>query len=125
MNTKEKKPRGYGIIEPAIYEELNWNMDYIVSCLEIIRIKLPELFTEFPKSIKYELIPLGNPFGEPYPVIGLYSDNPKDLEKIPEFLDLDERIEIWLSEIGIESIKKEAEKIKTISWEALKNRNPE
>src|SRR5690606_25090668 len=119
LSTEEKKPRGYGIIEPAIYEELNWNMDSIVSCLEIIRIKLPELFSEFPKSIKYELIPLGNPFGEPYPVIGLYSDNPKDLKKIPEFLDLDEQVQIWLNKIGIETIKNDAKKIKTVDWETL------
>ncbi|WP_040254255.1 hypothetical protein [Psychroserpens mesophilus] len=120
-----KNPRGYGIIEPAIYEELNWNMDFIVSCLEIIRTKLPELFSEFPKSVKYELISLENPFGEPYPVIGLYSDNPKDLKEIPEFLDLDERTEIWLNNIGIETIKNEAKKIKTISWETLKEKKSE
>ena len=125
LSTEEKKTRGYGIIEPAIYEELNWNMDSIVSCLEIIRTKLPELFTEFPKSIKYEIIPLGNPFGEPYPVIGLYSDNPEDLKKIPDFFDLDEEIEIWLNKIGIETIRKESEKIKVMSWETLKNRKPE
>ena len=122
MSTEEKRQRGYGIIEPPIYEELNWNMDFIVSCLEIIRIKLHELFSEFPNSIKYELIPLENPFGEAYPVIGLYSDNPKDLEKIPEFLDLDEQVEIWLDKIGIETIKKDAEKIKTVNWETLKNK---
>jgi len=119
---EEKKPRGYGIIEPPIYEDLNWNMDSIVSCLEIIRIKLPELFPQFPKSIKYEIIPLGNPFGESYPVIGFYSDNPKDLEKVPEFLDLDEEVEMWLNKIGIETIKKESENIKTVSWELLKNK---
>ncbi|TDQ25725.1 hypothetical protein [Tenacibaculum caenipelagi] len=120
---EEKTTRGYKIIEPAIYEELNWNMDSIVSCLEIIRTKLPELFTEFPKSIKYEIIPLGNPFGEPYPVIGLYSDNLEDLKKIPDFLDLDEEVEIWLNKIGIETIRKESEKIKVMSWETLKNIN--
>ncbi|WP_394751100.1 hypothetical protein [Spongiimicrobium salis] len=125
MSTEEKKPRGYGIIEPPIYDELNWNMDSIVSCLEIIRTKLPELFTEFPESIKYELIALGNPFGEPYPVIGFYSDNPKDLREIPEFLDLYEEIEVWLNKIGMNTIKKESEKIKTINWEMLKNRKPE
>ena len=125
MSKEEKKPRGYGIIEPAIYEELNWNMDFIVSCLEVIRTQLPELFSEFPKSVKYELIPLGNPFGEPYPVIGLYSDNPKDLEKIPEFLDLDEQVDIWLNKVGIETLKKDAEKINTVNWETLKNKKPE
>lgn len=125
MSSEEKKPRGYAIIEPAIYEELNWNMDSIVSCLEIIRTKLPELFVGFPKSIKYEIIPLGNPFGEPYPVIGLYSDNSEDLKKIPDFLDLDEEVEIWLNKIGIETIRKEAEKIKVMSWETLKNRKTE
>ncbi|WP_428740191.1 hypothetical protein [Tenacibaculum sp.] len=120
---EEKTTRGYEIIEPAIYEELNWNMDSIVSYLEIIRTKLPELFTELPKSIKYEIIPLRNPFGEPYPVIGLYSDNLEDLKKIPDFLDLDEEVEIWLNKIGIETIRKESEKIKVMSLETLKNIN--
>ena len=123
MSTEEKKPRGFGIIEPAIYEELNWNMDLIVSCLEVIRTQLPKLFTELPKSVKYEIIPFGNPFGESYPVIGLYSDNPKDLEKIPEFLDLDEQVDIWLKIIGIETIKQESKKIKVMSWETLKSKN--
>ena len=125
LSTKEKKQRGYGIIEPPIYEELNWDMELIMSCLEFIRTKLPELFSEFPQGVKYELIPLENPFGEAYPVIGLYSDNPKDLEKLPEFLDLDEQVGIWLNEIGIEGIKKESKKIKTMNWETLKNRKPE
>jgi len=120
-----KKPRGYGIIEPAIYEELNWDMGLIVSCLEVIRNEMPELFSELPKSVQYELIPLGNPFGEPYPVIGLYSDIPNDYKKIPEFLDLDERVENWLNKIGIETIKKKAKTIKTVSWETLKNRKSE
>jgi hypothetical protein len=122
LSSKETKKRGYGIIEPAIYEELNWNMDSIVACLEIIRIKLPELLKEFPESIKYELIPLENPFGESYPVIGYYTENPEDFNKILELLDLDEEIEIWLNKIGIETIKRESEKIKTMSWETLKNK---
>jgi len=61
---KVKKQRGYSIIEPPIYDELNWNMELITSCLEFIRTKLPELFSEFPKGVKYELIPLENPFVE-------------------------------------------------------------
>lgn len=122
MSTEEKKERGYGIIEPPIYEELNWDMDSIVSCLEIIRTKLPELFSEFSKSVTYELILLVTPFGESYPVIGFYSDTPKDLENIPKFLDLDEEVEIWVNNIGIETIKKESQNIKTVNWETLKNR---
>lgn len=108
---KVKKQRGYSIIEPPIYDELNWNMELITSCLEFIRTKLPELFSEFPKGVKYELIPLENPFVEAQPVIGLYSNNKKDLEKIPEFLDLDEPVEIWIDGIGIESIKKASKKM--------------
>jgi len=33
------------------------------------------------------------------------------LEKIPEFLDLDEPVEIWIDGIGIESIKKASKKM--------------
>lgn len=115
-----KKPRGYQIIEPPIYEELNWNMDTIVSCLEVIRSKLPELFSGFPKSVKYELISYSNPFGNPYPVIRIYSDNSEDFKKIPDFLDLYDEMEVWLHKIGIDNIKRESEKIVTINWETLK-----
>ena len=41
---------------------------------------------------------------------------------IPEFLNLDEQVEIWLNKIGIETIKSEAKKIKTVNWETLKNK---
>ncbi|MDC8003875.1 hypothetical protein POV27_07415 [Aureisphaera galaxeae] len=122
MREEEKDKRGFAIIEPPIYEKLDWNMDVIISVLEVIRIRLPELFTEFPESIEYEIIPLGNPFGDPYPVIGLYSDNPKDLESIPDFLDMDERVQNWLKGIEIETLKKESENVKTVSWEVLKNK---
>lgn len=117
-----KKSRGYAIIEPEIYEELNWNMDMIMSCLEVIRRRMPELFSELPKSVQYELIPYGNPFGEPYPVIGIYSDIAADQKKIPGFIDLYERVENWLNKIEIATIKEEAQSIKVIDLEVLKNR---
>ena len=30
LSEEEKKQRGYGIIEPPIYEDLNWNMVFSV-----------------------------------------------------------------------------------------------
>ena len=123
MTSKKENKRGYGIIEPPIYEKLDWNMESIISCLEFIRIQLPKVFVDFPKSIQYEIIPLGNPFGEPYPVIGFYSDIPEDLKHMPDFIDLYDDIEKWLEQVGIETIKKEAENINIESWETIKNRN--
>jgi hypothetical protein len=117
-------PRGYSIIEPSIYEALDENMDQIIACLEVIRMKLPEIFSEFPESITYEIIPLKNPFGGPYPVIGFYSDNPKDLELVPEDLDWDEHVDIWINTVGIDFIKQESQKIQCIDWKTLQDNRP-
>jgi len=122
MNESQKQNQGYTIIEPPIYEQLNWDMDSIVSCLEVIRIKLPELFNEFPDSIKYELFSLKNPHGKPYPVIGLLAKKQDDLNKITDFLDLNELVEIWINKIGIDVIKKKSKKLNVISWETLKKK---
>ena len=123
LSMEDKTKRSYTIIEPDIFEELHGDMDAIVSCLETILKKLPQLFNEFPNSIKYRVIPLRNPFGEPYPVIGMYSDNLEDLKKIPELLDLDDKVQNWINKIGLDRIIKETKTIEIGCWETLKNQN--
>lgn len=114
---------GYGIIEPDIYEELNWNMDKIVSCLDLICMDLPDVLTDFPKSTKYIVLALGNPFGKPYPAIGFYSDNPKELDAVSDDYDFEEIIENWLTKDKIDDYKRKIANHKTISWNDLKNKN--
>ena len=112
--------KGYLIVEPPIHEELNWDMDLIIKCLEVIRNLIPKKFVEFPESLEYDLLAMTNFTGSTYPVIGIYSRNKNDFKDIPDFNDLFDIIEKWIKEIGLEHIKREALKTKVISWESLK-----
>lgn len=125
INELSKAKRGYGIIEPDIYEELNNNLDLIVSCLDLICMELPKVLTDFPKTTKYTVLAVGNPYGSPYPAIGFYCDNPKDFDIIPDSYGFEEVVDNWLTKDKIEKIKLEMENHKTKSWEELKNTNPE
>lgn len=114
--------RQYQIVEPPIYEELNWDMDLIVSCLEVIRLKLPQKFQDFPKGLEYDLLSLENAHGSVYPVIGIHASNQEDYKQIPDFHNLYDMVELWISEMGVESIIKEARDVIALSWNDLEKR---
>lgn len=111
--------RGYYITEALIYEPLNWDMDMIVSCLEVLRRKIPEEFSQFPKGLEYDLLSKGNPHGAPYPVIGIHAPNQEDYKELPDFHEWYDIVEKWVGDIGIENLIKEAAKIDAISWKTL------
>jgi len=118
---EQETSRGYNIIEPPIHKALGWDKDLIVACLEVIRLELPNYFPHFPDSIKYFLLPLHNPHGSPYPVIGAYSPNHDEAQQLPGFQELYDIVEKWVNEWGIDNIRREAEKIKILSWQQLKS----
>ena len=122
MNTKNKKRRGYTIIEPPYNKIMEKNYDLWVAYLQVVCNHLPYLFIDFPKSIKYEVLPLGNPYEDSHPAIGFYTDEPKDLERISESLDVDHQVENWISEDILDLFFEESKQLKSISWEELKNR---
>ena len=45
----------FQIIEPPIYDELNWDMEIIMKALEYLRQVLPTYLTDLPKNSKYFL----------------------------------------------------------------------
>ncbi|MEY8847219.1 hypothetical protein AB9K26_00230 [Psychroserpens sp. XS_ASV72] len=124
MNNKNKERRGYTIIEPPNNKMLHLNCDLWVAYLQVVCNNLPNLFKDFPESIKYEVLLLGNPYGAPYPAIGFYTDKPEDLEQIPNSLDFDEEVENWISEDKFNLFIEESKQLNSISWEELKNREP-
>ncbi len=111
----KQEHRGYQIVEPPIYATLNWNMDLIVSCLEVIRQKLPEKFNQFPSSLEYDLVSLETPHGSPYPVIGIHTKQEKDFENF-----LFELVENWITDIDVEKLKQESKELEIITWKELK-----
>ncbi|BDD06788.1 hypothetical protein [Aureibacter tunicatorum] len=110
----------YEIIELPIYNELNWDMDLIIKCLEYLRLRISDKFSELPDTVEYDLLAMTSFTGGQYPVIGMYSENESDFDSVPSFSLMYELIEQWIDEIGIESLKKEALQIETIDWEDLK-----
>lgn len=114
-----KEAREYQLVEPPIFEALDWDMDLIVACLEVIRLKLPKKFSDFPKGLEYDLLSVENPHGSAYPAIGIHASNKYDFQQIPDFHDLYDTVELWVNEMGIESIKQEAINISVLSWEEL------
>ena len=119
--SNDQEERGYQIIEPPIYIDLNWDMDLIVSCLDVIRTKLPDRFISFPEGTQLDLVALTNFVDQSYPVIGVYHPNDTEFRKIPDFLDLYDRVEKAVQELGVEAIRKEAIRGKPLSWLELKN----
>nr|WP_321237192.1 hypothetical protein [uncultured Psychroserpens sp.] len=120
-----KSKRGYGLLEPPLYEPFDNDLDLLISYLELICKELPNVLTDFPKNTKYTVLAVGNPHGPPYPAIGFYCDNPKDFDILPDSYGFEEVVENWLTEDKIKRFKLEAENHKTKSWEELKNAKPE
>ena len=108
------------VIEPSFYDELNACDDFTLKCLEVLRKKLPIHFENFPNGTKFGLIRYGDFLGNKYPAIGIQCDSFSDYNKIPDFIDLFDEVEILIEKIGLDNIKKEAELIDTIKWNELK-----
>lgn len=117
VSSKKEK---FLVIEPSFYDVLNPCDDFTIRCLEVLRRKLPKHFKEFPKGTKFGLIRYGDFSGNSYPAIGIKCELETDYQKIPEFIDLFDEVEILINSIGLESIKKEAELIDSIKWSELK-----
>lgn len=110
--------RAYSICEPEIHDALGWDMDLIVACMEVIRLKLPYLLQIENGHLQFDLVSLENPHGPPYPVIGVYSPIEDD-KSVPDFLELSKIATDWVDTIGLESLKKQASELKTVSWHQL------
>jgi hypothetical protein len=104
--------RGYTLIEPPIYVELRWDLNLIVKCLEVLRLKMPQIIVE---NDEYDLIAINNPFGKSYPVIGWFSVSAVELN----LFEIEEKVEILVREIGLGNLIKESQIIDYIDWSYL------
>jgi hypothetical protein len=116
VNNKTKR---FLVIEPSFYDELKPCDDFTIKCLEVLRKKLPQYFKDFPDGTKFGLIRYGDFLGNGYPAIGIQCESESDYEKIPDFIDLFDEVEILIEKIGLDNIKKEAELIYAIKWNEL------
>jgi hypothetical protein len=104
--------RAYTLIEPAIYVELGWDLDLIVKCLEVIRLKMPQIIVE---NDEYDLIAVSNPHGKSYPVIGWVSIS----EVEQDWFEVEEKVELFVRNIGLENLIIKSRKIDYIDWGIL------
>ena len=116
----KNQERAYSILEPNIYEFLSWDMDLIVACLNIVRQRLHEIMNISNRHFEFDLIALGNPHGTEYPVIGIYTKDKTEFEKLPDFDNLNELVNKWIEKVGIDTIQRESKEIESITWEQLK-----
>jgi hypothetical protein len=113
--------RGYTLIEPDIHRKLNWDLDLIVKCLEVIRLQMPQILSQGAAGVEYDLIAVGNPHGPPYPAIGVHCPKESDLSTIPDWPQIDDITNQWVEKMGLDTLKKKAVDIDYIDWDRLKD----
>ncbi len=105
--------RGYTLIEPTIYDELGWDLDLIVKCLEVLRLKIPQIIVE---NDEYDLIAVINAHGGFYPAIGWVSISEVELD----WFEVEKKVGLFIQYVGLENLVKESQMIDYINWEILK-----
>ncbi|WP_378411026.1 hypothetical protein [Rhodocytophaga aerolata] len=112
--------RNYTLIEPEIYSTLNWNLDLIVKCLEVIRSQMPQIISEDSASIEYDLLVVHNPHGPAYPGIGMYCPEKATFTRERyESFEINTKINDWVQQTGITTILAKACEIEYIDWQQL------
>lgn len=112
--------RNYTLIEPEIYSTLNWNLDLIVKCLEVIRSQMPQIISEDSATIEYGLLVVHNPHRPAYPGIGMYCPEKAifDQEGYNSF-EINTKVNDWVQKTGITPILAKACEIEYIDWQQL------
>jgi hypothetical protein len=113
---------GYSLLEPDIYTKLNWDLDLIVKCLELTRIQMPQIIPQGAAGIEYDLIAVGNHHGSPYPAIGMHWPKETDWNTVPDCQQVDDFVDQWVEQIGLDGLIEKAVNVKYIDWEKLMNR---
>ncbi len=104
--------RNYTLIEPSIYVDLEWNLDLIVKCLEVLRLKMPQIIVE---NDEYDLVAVSNSHGNSYPAIGWFSLSDAELD----LHEVEEKVELFIQNIRLENLIKESLIIDYIDWRIL------
>lgn len=95
-------------------------MDLIISCLDVFRANLPMWIKGYPESAECDLISMGNPFGPPYPAIGIHCKKVQDFALLPGFIELYDVLEAKMTDEKIKEVIDESKKVESITREELK-----
>ena len=121
MEFNGNKSKGYTPIEPDIYEKLNWDNDLILLCLEYIGGEIPNILKIESDKIEVFLASFQNFLGQNYPAIGIRNKFEIQESVNLDFLEIDEKVDNWLINLGgIEELKEKTKNIKCIiDWKTL------
>lgn len=108
------------LLEPPVYHFFTEDMDALVAYLEAIRRELPNVFTDLPDSVDYYLLYVDSPHGSSYPAIGLQISNEEDVDLVPSFLKMQDLMETWLLDFGMDSLMEKAKQVDAPTWDYLK-----
>jgi hypothetical protein len=107
-------------LEPPVYELLEWNMESILPCLEVIRRELPRLAADLiPAGAQVAIFARARTRfpGGSYPVLGIVQFTE---EYDAPYLAIEARIRTWCLELGKDGLVKRAEGIEVPRWDQLK-----
>ncbi|TPG45252.1 hypothetical protein [Flavobacterium pectinovorum] len=121
MESNENNRKGFMPIEPNIYDHLNGDYDLIISCFEYIRGEIPTILNIDPDDIEVFLVSFCNFLGQYYPAIGIRNKTDSKKSLSFDFFEIDEKVENWLANFGIENLKQKATEIKSIDWKTLQD----
>ncbi|MDP5200075.1 hypothetical protein [Flavobacterium sp. DG2-3] len=119
MESIHNNNEGFTPIEPDIYEKLNWNYDLIVLCLEYIRSEIHTILET--DKIDTFLISFSNFLGQNYPAIGIRNKSNIQEPINLDIFEVEEKIEKWILNVGIENLKYKAQNISYVNWNTLQN----
>ena len=120
-------PRGYTLVEPDIYQALNWDADLITKSLEVIRQSFTSIIPESTIGVKCDLLAVTSPHnllpGPHYPAIGIHcADQAAEaaIDKL-DISNVETRFEVWIQALGIDTLKARAIQVASIDWNMLKD----
>jgi len=111
------KPFSSFVIEPHFYDELNGDMEKIISYLEFIRLNINDLFKH--KHSKYYIILYGDFRGNSAPAIGVINNDAIESKDFEDFDDLYNRVEEWVNLIGLDTIEEKSKELNVPKWKEI------
>ena len=116
----------YTPLELPFYEELDWNMEDIISVLEFVRQNLTAIVPNLPDNLILKLTKFNWKGGEDYPIIAILWEDGRELNN-EETAVLDrltmhfEPLESYINEVGLKVILDKSKSLQTPEWESLKS----
>ena len=98
-------------------------MDLNIRCMEVVWLAPPSIIKEGNSTVEYDLLLIHGPYtledSEPtYPVFGMYYTDEEALASVAS-LDLENRVNIWIEQIGLTELLQRASSIDYVDWKIL------